>query len=54
MKEPLPQNPDRWSRTCEGRGIVLDTETTRGNGDFFDDLAAQFGGEYDGWEASVR
>jgi hypothetical protein len=33
---------------------VLDTDTMRGNGEFIDGLAAQFGDEYDGGEASVR
>ena len=54
VKEPLPQYPGLWSLTCERHGIVLDSDTIRGNGDFFDGLAAQFGGEYDGWEASVQ
>ena len=54
VKEPLPEYPDRWSLTCEHRGVVLDTDMIRTNGDFFDSLAARFGGEYDGWEASVR
>lgn len=54
VNEPLPQRPGDWSLKCERRGVVVDTETIRGNGDFFDQLAAQFGGEYDGWEASVR
>jgi hypothetical protein len=54
VKEPLPQYPGRWSLTCERHGIVLDFETIRNNGDYFEGLAAHFGGEYDGWEASVR
>ena len=54
VKEPLPQYPGQWSLTCERRDVVLDTDTIRGNSDYFDDLAARFGGEYDGWEASVR
>lgn len=54
VEDPLPQYPGVWSLTCERRGVVLDTDTIRGNGDYFDGLAAKFGGEYDGWEASVR
>ena len=54
VKDPLPQYPGHWSLTCERRGVVLDTDTIRGHRDYFDDLAATFGGEYDGWEASVR
>ena len=54
VKDPLPQYPGQWSLICERHGIVLDLKTIRDNGDFFEALAAQFGGEYDGWEASVR
>ncbi len=54
VADPLPGYPGKWSLRCERRGVVLDTETIRGNGDFFDGLAAKHGGEYDGWEASVR
>jgi hypothetical protein len=39
---------------CERHGIVLDSDTIRDNGDYFERLAAKFGGEYDGWEASVQ
>jgi regulator of RNase E activity RraB len=54
VAEPIPAYPGKWSVRCERRGVVLDPETIRGNGDFFDGLAAKYGGEYDGWEASVR
>jgi len=53
VNEPLPQHPRQWSLVCERHDIVLDSQTIRNNGDFFDGLAARFGGEYDGWEASV-
>ena len=54
VRDPLPQYAGRWSLTCERRGIVLDTDTIRDNGDYFDALAVEFSGEYDGWEASIR
>jgi regulator of RNase E activity RraB len=54
VKDPLPQHPGQWSLICERHAVVLDPDTIRSNGDYFDGLAARFGGEYDGWEASVR
>ena len=54
VREPLPQQPDQWSLVCEQHGVVLDPPTVVEHGDFFDGLAERHGGEYDGWEASVR
>ena len=53
VREPLPEYPDQWSLICEQHGVVLDLETVRANGDFFESLAQSHHGEYDGWEASV-
>ena len=51
--DPLPGYPGQWPLTCEQEGVVLDVATVRGNGDYFELLATRYGGEYDGWEASV-
>lgn len=53
VDEPLPDQPNQWCLTCQKYGLVLDAATVRGNGDFFEHLASQLGGLYDGWEASV-
>ena len=43
----------QWSLRCEEHDVVLSPDRVRGDGDFFDELAATFGLDYDGWEASV-
>jgi hypothetical protein len=50
--EPLPGYPDDWPVRCETT-TVLRPEVVRDNTDFFEDLAARYGGEYDGWEAAA-
>ena len=50
---PIPEQPDQWLVRCEQHGIVTDPITVRDSTDFFEQLAATHGGEYDGWEASV-
>jgi hypothetical protein len=52
VKEPLVQFPGQWRLVAERQGVV-DAETVRNSGDFFDSLAVRHSGEYDGWEASV-
>ena len=54
VNDAFSQHSGHWSLTCERRGVVLDTDAIRAHGDYFDGLAAKFGGDYDGWEASVR
>lgn len=42
-----------WLVLSERHGVVTDPVTVRDTTDFFDQLAAAHGGDYDGWEASV-
>jgi hypothetical protein len=37
----------------EKHGVVIDPISVRDNGNFFDEVASNHGGEYDGWLASV-
>ena len=53
VHELIPEQLEQWSLVCERHDVVLDPDTVRGNGDFFDALVARHGGDYDGWEASV-
>jgi Regulator of ribonuclease activity B len=53
VREPLAQYPEQWSVVCEVQGVILDPARVLDHGDFFDSLAQTYGGEYDGWEASV-
>lgn len=53
VKDPLPEFPGQWSLVCERRDVVIDPITGRETTDFFDQLAATNGGEYDGWEAAA-
>jgi regulator of RNase E activity RraB len=50
--EPLPAYPGDWPVRCE-QTVALHPELVRDNTDFFEDLAARHGGEYDGWEAAA-
>ena len=52
LGEPLPAYPDDWPVRCETT-TVLRPEVVRDNTDFFEDLAARHGAEYDGWEAAA-
>jgi hypothetical protein len=53
VREPIPEDPDKWGVVCERKSYVLSMDIVRDNTDYFESLAAQFGGVYDGWEASV-
>ena len=53
VRDPLPEYPEQWGVVAEKNDAVLDIDTVRSSGDFFDALAQTHGGEYDGWEASV-
>lgn len=53
IREPIPEDPDHWGVVCERKSYVLSMDIVRDNTDYFEELAAQFGGVYDGWEASV-
>ena len=52
VREPMPDSPGEWSCVCEITA-VLSPDFVRDTGDFFDDLAARNGADYDGWEASL-
>ena len=52
VREPSAEIP-QWSLRCEEHDVVLAPDRVRDDGDFFDELAARFGLDYDGWEASV-
>jgi Regulator of ribonuclease activity B len=54
VREPIPEDPDKWGVVCERKSYVLSMDIVRDNTDYFEKLAAQFGGVYDGWEASVN
>jgi regulator of ribonuclease activity B len=51
--DPLPATPGQWSLVCERHDTVLDLAAVRRSDDLFQGIADRFGGEFDGWEASV-
>ena len=53
VREPFPEYPDQWLVRCERHGVVVDPATVRDTTDFFEELGSRYGGDYDGWEASV-
>ena len=53
IREPIPEDPENWGVVCERKSYVLSMDIVRDNTDYFEALAAQFGGVYDGWEASA-
>ena len=53
VREPIPEDPDNWGVVCERKSYVLSMDIVRDNTDYFEALAARFGGIYDGWEAST-
>lgn len=53
VREPIPEDPNNWGVICERKSYVLSMDIVRDNTDYFEKLAAQFGGFYDGWEASA-
>jgi hypothetical protein len=48
--EPLPDYPGQWSVTAELASAVLTLDFVRGSTDFFQEVAALYDGEHDGWE----
>ena len=50
VREPLPDFPGQWSVLAEQASAVLTLEFVRGNTDFFEEVAALYDGEHDGWE----
>jgi hypothetical protein len=53
--EPEPAaGVEAWSVRCERHDHTLSMDDVRDTTDFFEDLAARFGGSYDGWEASAN
>ena len=54
VSEPLPDFPGQWSMRAERPDVVLSDDVVRDSTDFFQALAAEHSGEYDGWEAAVR
>jgi hypothetical protein len=53
VRAPLPDYPDQWSLVCEQHDVVLLPDFIRESTNLFGAVAAQHGGSYDGWEASV-
>ena len=53
VREPIPEDPDNWGVVCERKSYVLSMDIVRDNTEYFEALAARFGGVYDGWEASA-
>lgn len=52
LGEPLPDYPDDWPVRCE-TVVALAAEVVRDNTDWFEDLTARHGAEFDGWEAAM-
>ncbi len=53
LRHPIPEAGEQWAVISERHDYVLDLDTVRENTDWFAELAARHGGDYDGWEASV-
>ena len=53
VREPIPEYPDQWSLVCEQPAVVLTPDFVRESTDFFEALAADHAGDYDGWEAAL-
>lgn len=54
VRDPLPDHPEQWTLVCERQAAVLSLGFVRESTDFFEALADDLGGRYDGWEASIR
>jgi len=54
VTEPLEQFPDQWGMRAERPDVVLSNDVVRESSELFGALAAQHGGEYDGWEAAAH
>lgn len=50
--KPSPQYADSWPVTCEANAVIS-PDFVRETGNLFDDLAARYHSEYDGWEAAA-
>jgi|tagenome__1003787_1003787.scaffolds.fasta_scaffold19578227_1 hypothetical protein len=51
--EPLVQFPDQWRMRAERPDVVLSDDVVRETTAFFEALATELDGEYDGWEAAA-
>jgi len=51
--EPLPEYPEQWLVLAERPDATLSPDFVTESRRFFEETAARFDGEYDGWEASV-
>lgn len=51
--EPLPAYPGQWLVLAERPDATLTPEFVQQTRGFFEETAALFDGDYDGWEASV-
>lgn len=54
IREPSLDDATSWTVVCERKSYVLSMEAVRDNTDYFEELAARLGGDYDGWEASAE
>ena len=54
VSEQTAEQPESWQVVCERKSYVLSMDIVRDNTDYFEQLAARFGGDYDGWVASVH
>jgi regulator of RNase E activity RraB len=52
-RQPLPTHPNDWLILTEYRNIILDAEAVSAARATFEEIARRFGGEYDGWDASL-
>jgi hypothetical protein len=53
VRQPPDGHPDIWGLILQGHAIVLSPDWVRRIDDQLQALADRFGGDYDGWEASV-
>lgn len=53
LRPPMTGAGEQWAVVSERHDYVLDLDTVRENTDWFAELAARHGGDYDGWEASI-
>lgn len=51
VREPLPEYPGHWTVVTEQASAVLSLDFVRASTDFFEEVAALYDGEHDGWEA---
>lgn len=53
VRHPLPGYPDEWRLVCEQHNVLLTPAFVSSSAQMFEDVAGRYGGDYDGWEASV-